>query len=325
MKKMHVKLTVWSLFICLLFCTNFSVPDVYGEQRAPVFKNAALRSDTARSGSFSVITYNIAGLPQVISSAKTPRSESTVAIGRKLNAFDIVHVQEDFNYNSRLYSPGNQHPYRSKTKGAVLFGDGLNTLSRYPVTDLRRIAWNHCTGADCYTPKGFSYSRIEVGSGVFVDFYNVHANAFNHKPAAAARRENLRQLSAYIGKHSRGMAVIVMGDLNAHYSYSGDNVQELIEDNNLSDVWVDLKCNKKYPFGSAALPASDIMSLTDTSETIDKILYRSSTQVSLSAASYQFEKSLFQNDEGQPLSDHHPVSAVFRWTLPAKPVLLTRN
>ena len=136
--------------------------------------------ETATSGGFSVLTYNIAGLPEIISSAVTRRAPSIAEIGRKLNAFDIVNVQEDFNYNGNLYNEGNSHPFRTLTKGGVPFGDGLNTLSKYPVHEVRRISWNECTGADCLTPKGFTYSRLEIARNIYVDLYNVHANAYNH-------------------------------------------------------------------------------------------------------------------------------------------------
>jgi hypothetical protein len=129
------------------------------------------------SGEFSVLTYNVGGLPQIISSAATKRAPSIAEIGIRLNAFDIVNVQEDFNYNKQLYNSGNSHPFRTKTKGGVPFGDGLNTLSRFPVHEVRRIPWNECTEADCLTPKGFTFSRIEIAKNLYIHLYNVHANA----------------------------------------------------------------------------------------------------------------------------------------------------
>ncbi|MFE0647286.1 jacalin-like lectin [Streptomyces sp. NPDC059534] len=51
-----------------------------------------------------VLTYNVAGLPDSISSAPTPREPATTEIGRRIEAYDIVHVQEDFNYHARLYA-----------------------------------------------------------------------------------------------------------------------------------------------------------------------------------------------------------------------------
>lgn len=263
-------------------------------------------------GSFSVMTYNIAGLPQVICSAITERSSSIAEIGRRLNNYDIVHVQEDFNYNNFLYYGGNEHSYRTKTKGGVPFGDGLNTLSKFPIKEMHRIPWRNCTGADCLTPKGFTYSKIEIAKNTYIDFYNVHANAADDPAAAAARRKNISQLTTYINDHSSDQAVIVMGDLNAHFCYDHDNIRDLLSVNQLKDAWVTLKGNDRLP-DFRAFVKEDILRLNDDCESIDKILYRSNEQVELLPQDYRFEGNTFNNEAGLPLSDHCPVSLVFNW------------
>jgi len=271
--------------------------------------------DSSEAGQFSVLTYNIAGLPEIISSAVTKRAPSIAEIGRRVNSFDVVNVQEDFNYNTYLYNSGNSHPFRTETKGGVPFGDGLNTLSRYPLHEIRRIPWDHCTGADCFTPKGFTYSRLEIARNTYVDLYNVHANAYNHLSAAAARRENMKQLSAFITKNSEGRAVIVMGDLNAHYSYHYDNVRQFLTNNSLKDAWVVLMNRDLLPSTTKIFPDSRILLVDNQSESIDKILYRSSDLIELTASSYHIENKLFKDNRKAPLSDHHPVSLIFSWTL----------
>ncbi|MFI9563877.1 hypothetical protein ACIHCN_10810, partial [Streptomyces rishiriensis] len=82
------------------------------------------------SGSFNVLSYNVAGLPAIISSASTPRDTSTTAIGQRIAPYDIVHVEEDFNYHSYLYAGDTAHPYRTPTSGGAGIGSGLNTLSK---------------------------------------------------------------------------------------------------------------------------------------------------------------------------------------------------
>jgi len=264
------------------------------------------------NGQFSVITYNIAGLPQMISSAVTERSSSIAEIGRRLNTYDIAHVQEDFNYNNFLYYGGNEHPYKTKTKGVIPFGDGLNTLSKFPIIEMHRIPWNNCTGADCLTPKGFSYSKIEVAKNMYIDFYNVHANAADDPSAAAARRKNISQLATYIREHSKDNAIIVMGDLNAHFCYDHDNIRDLLSINELKDAWVTLKGNDRLP-DFRSFVKEDILLLNDDCESIDKILYRSSKEILLKPNEYRFESNTFKNKNGLPLSDHCPVSLVFQW------------
>jgi len=92
---------------------------------------ATARVADAESGTFSVLTYNIAGLPDGISSAPTPRAEATTAIGQRIGPYDLVHVQEDFNYHATLYA-ADSHPYRTPTSGGAGIGSGLNTLSSLP-------------------------------------------------------------------------------------------------------------------------------------------------------------------------------------------------
>ncbi len=271
-------------------------------------------STIIHKGRFSAVSYNIAGLPQVISSAITPRPSSIALIGKKLNAFDIAHVQEDFNYNRQLYSEGNEHPFRTQPKGGVPFGDGLNTLSRFPIHELHRIPWTACSGADCLTPKGFTYSKIEVTKGIFIDFYNVHANAADDPGAIAARQKNILQLSEYIDKHSEGQAVIVMGDLNARFAYEHDRLRQLLEQHGLTDVWMQLKGDNKWP-AFEAITKKNIMETDDTAESIDKILYRSSKQLKLIPDNYRIDKEFFTSEDALPLSDHWPVSVEFTWEL----------
>ena len=56
--------------------------------------------------------------------------------------FDVVNVQEDFNYHADPYA-GDTHAHRTPTSGGVPFGSGLNTLSHLPCSDLGVI----CTPA----------------------------------------------------------------------------------------------------------------------------------------------------------------------------------
>ena len=304
-------LSLWGLFVLVLTCNSTERTNGSNVINLEIGKNSFMKDET--EGQFSAISYNIAGLPSIICSAKTPRASSIEAIGKKLQAFDIVHVQEDFNYHSQLYDGDDVHNYRTETKGAVPFGDGLNTLSKFPLSNIIRVKWNDCTGADCMTPKGFTYSRVQVTLNVFIDFYNVHSNAYNTSKAAAARRANIKQLSDYIREHSAGNAVVLMGDLNGRYGFFYDNIQILTTENGLQDAWITHKKSGKVPEALKIIPAANILNLSDSSETIDKILFRSSPTIELKTISYSFLNRLFNNKEGLPLSDHHPVSAQFPW------------
>ena len=268
----------------------------------------------ATSGSFNLLTYNVAGLPDFLSSGKP--KVNTPLISPRLGAYDIVNVQEDFNYHAALYANDN-HPYRTATSGGVPFGDGLNTLSNFPFQDIERVKWNKCTGTNCLTPKGFSLARMRIAEGVYVDVYNAHPNADDSEEAYAARRANISQLSAFIQANSAGNAVIVASDTNTRYTRTPDNIRTLVSDNGLTDAWVQLAKGGVQPTQGAEPLMCPTSAPTNTCEVVDKVLYRGSKLVNLSATRYNNEWASFLDSAGGNLSDHFPHTVDFSWTLPS--------
>ncbi|MEU9910953.1 jacalin-like lectin [Streptomyces sp. NPDC051001] len=266
----------------------------------------------ATSGSFNVLTYNVAGLPEGLSSGNP--EANTPLISPRLGAYDIVNVQEDFNYHAALYA-GDNHPYRTATSGGVPFGDGLNTLSDHAFEDFERVKWNNCTGTNCLTPKGFSLARVRLAEGVFVDLYNVHTNADDTADALAARRANITQLSDFIQANSSGNAVIVMGDTNTRYTRSGDNIRTLADENGLTDAWVQLAKGGVRPAQGADALLCPTTAPPNGCEVVDKVLYRGSDLLSLNATRYSNEWASFLDPAGANLSDHFPHTVDFSYTL----------
>ena len=266
-------------------------------------------------GTLRALTYNIAGLPEVLSSAETDRQTSTTAIGAGLNSYDLVNVQEDFNYHAALYSSA-VHPYRTPTSGGAGIGSGLNTLSTYPLEGPERVTWERCwigTG-DCLTPKGFTFTRVRPADGVVIDVYNLHTDAGSESNDLTARAANLDQLTRFIAARSSGNAVIVMGDTNSRYTRAGDEIAEFVAANNLRDPWVDLVRNGDVPVkGAPALSCAET-NPTDDCEIVDKVLYRSGDRVSLEATGYRNDHSRFATDDGAPLSDHFPIAVDLDWS-----------
>lgn len=133
------------------------------------------------SGSFDFLTYNVAGLPGIINGNDIPGDKKTNsrllgdALGRENH--DFVHMQEDFAYHAYIYET-NTHPHRTPTSGTVIFGDGLNTLSNFDYTELKRTKWKKCSlnSGDCLTPKGFTFMRVPT-NGFELHLYNLHADA----------------------------------------------------------------------------------------------------------------------------------------------------
>jgi hypothetical protein len=275
----------------------------------------ALPARAAAGGSFSVLSYNVAGLPEGLSSSHP--ATNTPLISARLGPYDVVHVQEDFNYHAALYA-SDSHPYRTPTSGGVPVGSGLNTLSNFPydTDDFERVTWTDCSSGsgDCLTPKGFTFMRLRLAEGVWADLYNLHTDAGTETGDLDARRKNLLQLSAFIQSHSAGNAVIVYGDTNTRYTRTGDNIRDLAAQNGLTDAWVGLVRGGTPPAAGSASLTCDPANLTTACEVVDKILYRGSTYVSLTATAYSNENASFLDSSGNPLSDHYPIKVAFTWS-----------
>ena len=250
----------------------------------------------ASSGTFSVLTYNVAGLPQGISGGNP--IVNTPLISPKLNAFDLVYVQEDFTYHTQLISAVT-HSFKStplSTGGAL--GDGLNRLARYQFSGFTRTAWTACygtfdSGSDCLTKKGFSVGLHHFANGVWVDVYNLHMDAgHKNKEDYAARAAQTQQLLAAIAKRSAGMPVIVVGDTNMKDAEDEIELEKLLTGAGLTDVCRALSCPEP--------------------ERIDRILFRGNASLKLTPKNWRVDQS-FVDGGGKPLSDHEAVAADFDW------------
>ncbi|MEC9465418.1 MAG: endonuclease [Myxococcota bacterium] len=248
---------------------------------------------------FSVLTYNVAGLPDPISQA-TP-SINHPKISGLLNGYEVVLVQEDFAYHQSL-SAGARHPFQS-TPMPPRFrfqSDGLNRYSVFPTSKVTRHRWQSCNGIvfganDCLADKGFSVSRLELTEGITLDLYNLHADAGDDPLDAAARRSEFDQLAQVIETYSEGHAVIVAGDTNLKV--------ELVQDRSIFHAFLEKT------------------QLTDTChavacrlESIDRILYRSSANLHLEPSDWRVAEE-FVDERGQNLSDHPAIAVDFTWTI----------
>lgn len=273
----------------------------------------ATAQETAQSGDLSVLSYNVAGLPLGIGDGDP--ETNTPIIGSRLGSYDIVHVQEDFNYHAALYA-ADDHPHRTATSGGVPFGDGLNTLSDMPFEDFERVAWDDCASGsgDCLTPKGFTFMRARLVEGVWVDLYNLHTDAGSEAADIAARAKNLAQVSAFMDAHSAGNAVIVYGDTNTRYTRVGDGIADFTADNGLTDAWVEQIRGGDAPNeGDEALVCDDA-TVDATCEVVDKVLYSSGDHVRLDAGQYRNDHAAFRDGAGKNLSDHYPIAVDFAWS-----------
>ncbi|KAF2163046.1 hypothetical protein M409DRAFT_26492 [Zasmidium cellare ATCC 36951] len=276
------------------------------------------------TGTLSILTMNVAGLPAILNNNDVPgdKADNANQIGTYFATYgyDIINVQEDFNYHAYIYETDN-HTYRTATSGGVPFGSGLNTLANYPWDEstFSRTKWNTCNlnSGDCLTPKGFTYMRMTIAETFTVDVYNLHTDAGDDSGDITARASNLQQVADYISANSEGQPVLVFGDTNSRYTRTGDGIRIFSTQNSLADAWVELEMGGVEPTeGSDALVCEN-PSPIETCEIVDKVLYRSGHDVGLTAVSFEYAGDKFLQSNGSVLSDHDPVLVQFEWTVSA--------
>ena len=278
------------------------------------------------SGEFTALTYNVAGLPEPLSGSSP--DVNTPVISPLLNDYDLVLTQEDFAdfppdssladfdvYHDLLVADA-EHPHQSEPmepplgseadRPEALVADGLNQLSRFPFGEVVHERWEGCFGGadvsddgagDCLSLKGFSMSTLELADGVEVDVYNLHAEAGGTDEDTRLQAEDYEQLAAFMAEHSEGDAVILGGDTNLHTDESPDD-----------QVWADFL---------EATGLSDVCDAVDCgadADQIDKFAFRSDGGVTIEPLSHRFERDVFVDDAGEPLSDHDALAVEFRWT-----------
>lgn len=274
-------------------------------------------------GSFTLLSYNVAGLPELLSSGDP--ATNTPLISPRLKPYNIINVQEDFNFHAALYA-SDTHAFRTPTSGGAGIGSGLNTLSDFPYIDFDRTKWNDCNlnSGDCLTPKGFTFMRLRISDGVWVDLYNLHTDAGSDAGDITARASNFAQVSSYIQTWSVGMPVVIMGDTNSRYTRTGDSesLHSILSANGLSDAWVTNVRGGSFPVSGAAALVCDFPFAAGTTqaqmvacEVVDKVLTRSSAFLAFQQTTFTNENDAFVNSTGAPLSDHYPVSSRVTWKL----------
>ncbi|KAI6083353.1 endonuclease exonuclease phosphatase family protein [Hypoxylon rubiginosum] len=270
----------------------------------------------ATSGEFNVLSMNVAGLPEFLNGNEVPGDKTTNSelIGTKFSqyGYDIINVQEDFNYHAYIYET-DTHAYRTATSGGVPFGSGLNTLANFDWIDFERVKWNTCSDAsenDCLTPKGYTFLRAAIDDGVYVDVYNLHTDAGTEDDDITARASNLQQVADAIDARSVGNAVLVYGDTNSRYTRTGDGIRVFSAQNAMTDPWVELIHDGTIPTVESLC---ENPSTTNTCETVDKVFYRGSPVLDLTATYWSYASTNFLQANGSILTDHNPVTVNFTW------------
>jgi Endonuclease/Exonuclease/phosphatase family len=291
-------------------------------------------------GSFTVLSYNVAGLPQEIST-ENPEAHLPL-ISPLLDDYDLVLTQEDFdwwrpmlegfdfvNYHERLRADvthehrTGQYPGPEATgvdvaaRPDLQIGDGLGILSRFPFEGEERVPWEGCFGgfdtsdggaADCLAAKGFAVVRMTLADGVELDVYTLHGEAGGSDRDQALQDADYTQLAAFVDEHSEGRAVLLGGDTNLHTDPEHPDAEGTAD----TDIWQAFLEATGLTDGCEAAGC-------DRTGAIDKIAYRSAPDGSLelTVTGYEFPEDRFVDAAGEALSDHPPLAAEFEWSADA--------
>lgn len=307
---------------------------------------------------FKACALNIDGLPQTFASINLnpdgPGSEGTQAIGRYIvdKGIDVLGLSEDFNYDGDLRVGLDGKYLMGSWSGRINVQGIFNNSIRFACDGLQflvkndgeknmknetRVAWNanngkFTNGADELVTKGYRFYVVDLGNGVYVDFYILHMDAETDVADNEARASQLTQLCNAIRANSDGRPKIIMGDTNCRYTR--DNIKSLLIDplvsdgNEVKDAWIQLCQNGVYPSVKEVvnnpdgtyntegdMVVNDKLNPSDyiSGEIVDKVIYINpdNSSLKLKANTIEFDCTGYKKDETSLLGDHVPVIVQF--------------
>lgn len=202
---------------------------------------------------FSLVTYNIHGLPIVITGDNTYNRVHEIGLYMENLNPDIIHFQEDWTqYGHKMLTEPLGEEYVSniildeKLHEYSIFGSGLFSSSKYEMEEYQKIIYSDRYGYDdVWASKGFIVQRLSVDNKI-IDFYNTHMDAQDKKGDQNARKENAEQLVSFINEYSKNFPVIVAGDTNLKYTSETDmdTYKYILSEANLTDAYEEKRIDK---------------------------------------------------------------------------------
>ena len=253
------------------------------------------------SGTLTLLTYNVQGLPDPLTESDRPGLERMEAIRPLLEAYDVVAVQEDFDAEKHAALTATAHPekvwFARKVDENRVYGAGLSILATPERAAYEEVHYARCHGvtdgaSDCLASKGFQRLTVTVG-GVPLDLVNTHHEAGGGPDDVAARESQVDQvIDALDDRPDR--AVILLGDLNLRPS----------------DV-EDLPLLTRY--ADAGLVDGCDATACNEPDHIDRILARDGEALALTFSTWENVDPAFRFAEGDPMSDHPPIAVTVTW------------
>ncbi|HEY1099496.1 MAG TPA: hypothetical protein VGF99_11235 [Myxococcota bacterium] len=268
-----------------------------------VFGGACAADDTPTTTAVSMLTYNVAGLPQGLNDDQFPE-QNIPQVSPKLNAYELVVVQEDFSYTDELRAELTL-PFQSYelVHSERFVNDGLNVFStlRFDL-ELERVRWVAChggtdNGSDCLANKGFAVSVHDLPNDdddandedapLALPVLNLHAEAGGSAEDIAARTAGFEQLIAFINDRFADRALVVAGDTNLDHDDVEDEalLQRFLDETGLIDACRSLACGDEH---------------------IDRVFTKSGGDLDVRAASWDVADE-FVDADGNDLSDHKAI------------------
>ena len=320
-----------------------------------IWLTSLMTGHAQETGTFSIATLNVDGLPQKILVAKVnpdgPGGGGSVRIGRYLQkrGYDLVFMQEDFNYHEELTVPmeddyqmdswtgdvgvdGHQidflHLQNHRFECDGLMGAWKNGIT---LTSTNRTSWTANFGKfshalDEMVTKGFRRHELTLTGGQQIVVYNMHMDAGDTADEREgkdsldrdARLKQWNQLRNDILTRLDTRPVIVVGDLNSYYCRDRikSNFIDEIESTGRAkvyDAWVEQQNGGRYPDPVNGIVCCETDgNILESGEVLDKVLYVNPTGgTEIHAVSYQLDTAGYQHD-GKMLGDHYPVSVTFQ-------------
>jgi hypothetical protein len=306
-----------------------------------------------RRGTFKALTYNVAGLPALISGSQPARNSPLIS--PKLNDYDLVLLQEDwedptklgiFGYHHLIVSQA-KHRYQSDPapmplgtgtrrfpKGPALSADGLNRLSRFPFEPLQRHMWEACNGelllevAEVAVEElGLTGAVDDAGLGEVIDGGSSDCSAHKGFSVGTTRFANgvavdIYNLHADAGGGPKDAEARAAGFAQLASFIKRHSVGRAVivgGDTNLHTERgtagrpADIAIWKRFQAATAVRDVCAVVSCGRDIGSIDKFAFRSGGGITLKPLLARVEAARFTRSDGAPLSDHDPLTVTFRW------------